>query len=177
MEALKSDPEAAARVCAVALHGAVASMAALTPVTPSLSARFAAAIGLDALTWEHADARWQPEKVVAPETLLARMDMAAVEAMVEQSRAESAPAEETPDYAVDVEAFSDEITFDDFAKVDLRIGVVEEASFVEGARSYSYGTAQAINVFAGVRSAYPVERPRRPPRRRRRPQARKSASA
>ena len=109
-------------------------MAALTPVTPSLSARFAAAIGLDALTWEHADARWQPEKVVAPETLLARMDMAAVEAMVEQSRAESAPAEETPDYAVDVEAFSDEITFDDFAKVDLRIGVVEEASFVEGAK-------------------------------------------
>ena len=80
------------------------------------------------------DARWQPDKVVAPETLLARMDMAAVEAMVEQSRAESAPAEETPDYAVDVEAFSGEITFDDFAKVDLRIGVVEEATFVEGAK-------------------------------------------
>ena len=155
---IKSDPEAAARVCAVALHGAVASMAALTPVTPSLSARFAAAIGLDALTWEHADARWQPEKVVAPETLLARMDMAAVEAMVEQSRAESAPAEETPDYAVDVEAFSDEITFDDFAKVDLRIGVVEEASFVEGAKKLLQLTVHCgkrINVFAGVRSAYP----------------------
>lgn len=155
---IKSDPEAAARVCAVALHGAVAAMAALTPVTPSLSKRFAAAIGVDELTWEHADATWRPEKVVAPDTLLARMEMSAVEAMVEQSKAESAPADPTPDYAVDVESFGDEISFDDFAKVDLRIGVVEEASFVEGAKKLlqlRVHCGKRINVFAGVRSAYP----------------------
>ena len=151
---IKEDPEEAARICAVALHGATALMTALTPITPALAGRYAAAMGLEKLEWEHADASWRPATITAPETLLDRLDDDAVNAMVEASK--SAPT--TPDHAIEVDEFAPEITFDDFAKVDLRVGVIEAASTVEKADKLLQLTVHCgkrINVFAGVRKAYP----------------------
>jgi len=133
-------------------------MAALAPVVPELAGRYGNALGLDKLGWEHADPTWQPSAVSAPKTLLQRIDVKAVEAMIESSKAEAEAAAPPPDYALDVEAFADEITFDDFAKVDLRVGVVEAAQHVEGADKLLQLTVHCgkrVNVFAGVRSAYP----------------------
>ncbi|MFT6629865.1 MAG: methionyl-tRNA synthetase, partial [Flavobacteriales bacterium] len=157
---IKESPEEAARVCAVVLHGATAVMTALSPAVPKVCGRYAAALGLDALTWEHAKAEWRPERVTAPETLLERIDADAVDAMVEAQR--EAFAAMTPvasrDDVVEVEDFSDEITFDQFSAVDLRIGVVESADFVEGANKLlqlRVHCGRSMNVFAGVRSSYP----------------------
>ena len=153
---IKDDPAEAQRLCSVVLHGATAVMAALVPVTPRLTARYAAALGESQLSWAHADPTWQPTSVGGPDTLLDRVDADAVAAIVEASKPTAEPAA-SPD-AIEVEAFEDEIEFPDFAKVDLRVGVVEAATFVEGASKLLQLTVHCgkrINVFAGVRSAYP----------------------
>lgn len=150
----KSDEARARQVCAAALHGTTAIMHALAPVTPKLVQRYAACLGLDGLTREHSAADWRPAKVVAPEEhLLTRVEAKDIEALVEAS-----VVDETPEYALDVSDFGDEISFDDFAKIDLRVGVVEAASTVEKADKLLQLTVHCgkrINVFAGVRSAYP----------------------
>ena len=70
--------------------------------------------------------------------------MKQVEALVEASKEEvkalSAPV--TGPLADD--PIQETITFDDFAKVDMRIALIENAEFVE-----------KRNVFSGIRSAYP----------------------
>jgi methionyl-tRNA synthetase len=150
---IREDEAEARRVCAVALHGATATLAALAPVTPHLAGRYAAALGVEKLSWEHADAGWRPERVTAPETLLDRVDAEHVNAMIEASRVTV-----QPDYALDVAEFEPTISFDDFAKIDLRVGVIEEARTVEGADKLLQLTVHCgkrINVFAGIRSAYP----------------------
>ena len=53
-----------------------------------------------------------------------------------------------------------EITIDDFAKLDLRVGEIKEASLVEGADKLlkvlvDIGEEKPRQVFAGIRSAYP----------------------
>jgi glutaminyl-tRNA synthetase len=54
----------------------------------------------------------------------------------------------------------DVVEFDDFAKLDFRVGVVREATLVEGADrllclQVDIGEAKSRQVFAGVRPAYP----------------------
>ncbi len=154
---IATDPDEAQRICTVALHGAVVLMAALTPIVPRTAGRFAAALGLERLTWEHADG-WLPEHVDAPETLIERIRPEQVEAIVEATRGESAEAADAArDDVVVVEDFADTIAFEDFAKVDLRVGVVEEAAEVEGASKLLrlvVHCGRRITVFAGVRKAY-----------------------
>ncbi|VTN10354.1 Methionine--tRNA ligase [Raoultella terrigena] len=51
------------------------------------------------------------------------------------------------------------ITFDDFAKVDMRIALIENAEFVDGSDKLLRLTldigGEKRNVFSGIRSAYP----------------------
>lgn len=154
----KEDPERAHAICALGLHAATALMASLIPVTPSLCARFAEAIGVDELGWSHASADWRPEKVSAPARFLERVDPDKVTAMFEQSVEEAkALAAGSRDDVIAVDGFADEITFDDFAKLDLRVGVVDSAEFVKGAKKLleiKVNCGKPITVFAGVRSAY-----------------------
>ena len=58
------------------------------------------------------------------------------------------------------ESSLEEISIDDFAKVDLRVGIVREAGLVEGADKLimlkvDIGEEHWRQVFAGIRSAYP----------------------
>lgn len=57
----------------------------------------------------------------------------------------------------------DTITFDDFAKVDMRIALIENAEFVDGSDKLLRLTldlgGEKRNVFSGIRSAYPDPQP------------------
>ncbi len=60
----------------------------------------------------------------------------------------------------DFQPIGEEITIDDFSKVDLRVGVVRDAGQVEGARKLirlmvDLGEGRLRQIFAGIRSAYP----------------------
>jgi methionyl-tRNA synthetase len=61
------------------------------------------------------------------------------------------------DEVVEVAEFKPLVEFDDFAKIDLRVGVVEAAEFVQGADKLlrlQVHCGKSIQVFAGVRKAY-----------------------
>ncbi len=60
----------------------------------------------------------------------------------------------------DLEPIGDEIRFDDFLKIDLRVGIIRKASLVEGAKKLvrlmvDIGEGRLRQIFAGIRSAYP----------------------
>jgi len=62
--------------------------------------------------------------------------------------------------SIDSKTVENEITIDDFSKVDLRVGLVKEAGLVEGADKLirlmvDIGEDRCRRVFAGIRSAYP----------------------
>lgn len=160
--AIKDDPNKAAEVCAVALHGATALMVALSPVVPDVAERYAKAVGLEALEWKHASADWMPETITAPEQLIPRVEMKQVEAMIEASKEsgsleqEAAQAKEAQQLE-NLEPFKDEITFDDFSKLDIRVGVIEVAESVPKADKllrFEVNVGKTIQVFAGIKTAY-----------------------
>ncbi len=155
---IKTDPAAAQECCSAALHAATVLMTLLSPIVPDVAAKYADAIGVDVLGLEHTSPAWRPALVAAPDSIISRVQPAAVDAVIEASK--QAPTDDAVDdtSSADLEAIKPEISFDDFSKVDLRIGKVVSASEVEGARKLLQLTVdigREINVFAGIRQAYP----------------------
>ncbi len=65
------------------------------------------------------------------------------------------------DGRTDIEPIGEEITIDDFAKLDLRVAIIREAELVEGSEKLiklmvDLGEGRLRQIFAGIRSAYPV---------------------
>ncbi len=155
---IKEDPARAQEICTVGLYGAIALMTALTPVVPSLAGRFATAVGLASMPWSLTESFWVPATITAPKSLMVRMDPKVLEQIIEESKAENAPDLFEADDVTECDDFKPEITFDDFSKLDLRVGVIGAASLVKGADKLLQLTVHCgreLNVFAGIRSAYP----------------------
>jgi methionine--tRNA ligase beta chain len=60
----------------------------------------------------------------------------------------------------DFEPISEEITIQHFSKIDLRVGIIRQASLVEGAKKLiklmvDLGEGRSRQIFAGIRTAYP----------------------
>ena len=99
-----------------------------------------------------------------------RIEQKDVDAMIEESKEENAAAAETaneaqyadsPQPLID-EPLAEEITFDDFMKVDLRVARVVKAEHVEEANkllklTLSLGGDETRQVFAGIKKAYNPE--------------------
>lgn len=145
-------------ICTMGLNMFRVLMTWLKPVLPQLAARAEAFLNGE-LSW---DAIQQPllgHKVNAFKALYNRIEMKQVEALVEASKEEvkalSAPV--TGPLADD--PIQETITFDDFAKVDMRIALIENAEFVDGSDKLLRLTldlgGEKRNVFSGIRSAYP----------------------
>jgi methionyl-tRNA synthetase len=88
-----------------------------------------------------------------------RIDDKKLKAVLEEA-SKSHQAQKDEDKPAEIAPIGEEITIDDFAKVDLRVGVVKEAELVEGAKKLirlmvDIGEEQPRQVFAGIRSAYP----------------------
>ncbi len=88
-----------------------------------------------------------------------KLEQVSAEAEAEAARATAEAAGAAP-VRGDFEPIGEEIAIEDFAKLDLRVGVVREASLVEGADKLlrlmvDIGEERPRQVFAGIRSAYP----------------------
>ncbi len=89
--------------------------------------------------------------------LITRIEKELVDKMIEDSKVDTAPKAADP--------ISDEINFDDFAKLDFRIAKIIKAEHVEGADKLLQLTLDLgeptggvqKNVFAGIKSAYTPE--------------------
>jgi len=65
-----------------------------------------------------------------------------------------------PDKRDDLTPIDQEITIDDFSKIDMRVAIIREASLVEGSKKLirlmvDLGEGRLRQTFAGVRSTYP----------------------
>ncbi|ENA4996052.1 methionine--tRNA ligase [Escherichia albertii] len=133
-------------------------MTLLKPIVPELAKRAETFLNTQ-LKWAEIRKPLISHKVNPFKALYNRIDMKQVEALVEASKEEvkAAAAPVTGPLADD--PIQETITFDDFAKVDLRVALIENAEFVEGSDKLLRLTldlgGEKRNVFSGIRSAYP----------------------
>ena len=138
----------------------------LKPILPELAARAEGFLQVEPMQWADAASPLLDHEITKFKPLIQRVDPAAIEKLLEAA-AEDAKAFAQPEQPK-VEAsnpIADEIQFDDFAKIDLRIAKIVEADHVEGADNLlrlqldlgdETGGVQK-QVFAGIKSAYAPE--------------------
>jgi methionyl-tRNA synthetase len=154
-------------ICSLGVNMFRALLTYLTPVLPKLS-QDAEAFLNESLSWTAPIAFRGGEAINKFKPLLTRVEQDKVDAMVEASKealAAQQPAEAATESVADSELakepLADEINFDDFAKVDLRVALIAKAEHVEGANKLLRLTldlgGETRNVFSGIKSAYQPE--------------------
>ena len=156
-------------ICSMGIHLFRILMTWLKPVLPALSER-AEAFLQSTLTWESIAEPLLSHRVAPFKALYQRIEMAKVEALIEASKQDAdaaAPAPKTAKKAdkkpaapvVTEETASGPITIDDFAKVDMRVALIEVAELVEGSdkllRLMLDVGGEKRQIFSGIRAAYP----------------------
>ena len=142
----------------------------LKPVLPKLVQQAEEFLNIDELTWSDLDSPLLNHKIKAFTPLLTRIETESIDKMIEDSKEDLNSAENstensaaaTPEAAQsEVEAIADEISFDDFSKIDLRVATIVNATHVDGADKLLQLTLDiggaTRNVFAGIKSAYDPE--------------------
>ncbi|GAA5187807.1 methionine--tRNA ligase [Ferrimonas gelatinilytica] len=155
-------------VCSMGLHLFKILMTYLKPVLPEMSANVEQFLNTE-LTWASIDTVLTGHRINKFKALIQRIEPAKIEAIVEQTKAEVAAEKAASAPAVTLEKndelekepIADTISFDDFAKVDLRVARIAKAEHVEGAKKLLQLTldlgGETRNVFAGIKSAYQPE--------------------
>ena len=155
-------------VCSMGIHMFRVLAVYLSPVLPEL-AKAAQTFLNDEFTWESAQTTLTGHEINKFKAMLQRVDTDKVEKMVEASKENLAPKTvTTPEKAKKAakkpesdDAIAETISFDEFAKVDLRIAKIISAEHVEGAdkllRLQLDIGSETKQVFAGIKSAYTPE--------------------
>ncbi len=153
-------------ICSVGINLFRVLITYLKPVMPELAKRTEAFLN-ETLTWESIEAPLTDHEITKFKALFSRIDSKHVEAMVEASK-EDAAAEIAAKEAAAVpagplveEPIADEIEFDDFAKVDMRIAKIiscEEVPKANKLLKFQLDIGgETRQVFSGIKSAYKPE--------------------
>ncbi len=148
-------------VCSVGINLFRVLMAYLKPVMPLLAERAEAFLG-ETLSWDGVAQPLLNHQLTPFKALFSRIEPAKVEAMVEASKEDLAkePAPKVTGPLAD-DPISETITYDDFAKIDLRVALIVKAEAVPEAEKLlklqlDIG-GETRQVFAGIKSAYNPE--------------------
>ena len=156
-------------ICSAGINLFRLLMIYLKPVLPAMSVKAEAFLNVAPLTWEDSCSILADHEVNKFKPLMTRVETDKVAAMIEASKevlaqmAQQKPAEAVAENEwLAKEPIAEEIKFDDFAKVDLRIARIVNAEYVEGAGkllrlTLDIGEAETRNIFAGIKSAYAPE--------------------
>ena len=169
---VKEDPEQARSVLTDVLNLFRQMAIWLQPILPGYALEAAALLGEGVWVWKDAEGVLENRGLQPYVHLMQRVDPARVTAMLEEAKPKEVHVE-TPQETADVaesgsaveeiayEPLCPEITIDDFARLDLRVGRVLEAEEVPEARKLlrlkvdlGFETRQ---IFAGIKSAYRAE--------------------
>lgn len=152
-------------VCTIALNLFRQIVTYLAPVLPRIAEQTGELLGAPIRLWDETKTPLVGARVGRFQHMMKRVEEKQVQAMIEDSKTEAAPA--TPAYADSAEALekeplAEECTIDDFVKVDMRVARVVEAEAVPEADkllrlTLSLGGDVRRNVFAGIKSAYKPE--------------------
>lgn len=151
-------------ICSVGINLFRQLMVYLAPVVPAMAEQTRAFLNLDSLDWESRHNVLVNHGVEKFKPLMTRVERDKINAMIEASKedlVEEQKLKEVPKGPLVEEPIADEINFDDFAKVDLRIARIVKAQYVEGANKLLQLTldigGETRNVFSGIRSSYSPE--------------------
>ncbi|MTC49635.1 methionine--tRNA ligase [Providencia alcalifaciens] len=144
-------------ICSMGINLFRVLMTYLKPILPSLTKRVEEFLKVE-LTWDAINTPLLNHDVAPFKALFNRIELAKAEAMVEASKQSAQPAKQLTGPLAD-DPIQETITFDDFAKIDLRIALIKQAEFVEGSDKLlklqlDIGR-ETRQVFSGIRSAYP----------------------
>ncbi len=146
-------------ICTMGINLFRVLMTWLKPVLPSLSERAEAFLN-QPLSWDEIEQPLLNHTLSPFKALYNRIEMDKVNALVATSKEDAAAANKpalTGPLADD--PIQETITFDDFAKVDMRIALIQNATFVDGSDKLLKLTldlgGETRQVFSGIRSAYP----------------------
>jgi len=129
-------------------------------VLPFTAERTGAFLGLDVSDWRTIDLPMLDVSISAFQPLLTRVDPLKVNLVIEDSKEslQSSVSEADADSNAPIEALADEITIDEFSKVDLRIARIIAAESIPEANKLLKLTldigSETRTVFAGIKSAY-----------------------
>ncbi len=148
-------------VCSVGINLFRVLMAYLKPVMPLLAER-AEAFLAETLSWDGIEMPLVDHTVAPFKALFSRIEPAKIEAMIEASK-EDLAKEQAPKVTGPLadDPISETITYDDFAKIDLRVALIKKAEAVPEAEKLlklqlDIG-GETRQVFAGIKSAYNPE--------------------
>jgi len=162
---VKDDPARAADICTAGVNMFYRLVTMLRPVLPDLAARVGGILGEEAPSWDQVSARLEDRDLGEFGNLVERVSMDMVQAMVEEARGEFGGTDTS---TVQVKArenaedLAPTISYDDFMKLDIRVGVVVEAEGVEGADKLlrlqiDLGELGRRQVFAGIKKSHAPE--------------------
>jgi methionyl-tRNA synthetase len=151
-------------VCSVGLNLFRVLITYLQPVLPAMATEVESFLNIPALRWDAIATPLTDHTINTFKPLMTRVEQEKVDAMLEDSKdtlgsAATAPAAASGPLLANPIAAT--ISFEDFAKLDLRIARISKAAHVEGADKLLQLTldigGETRNVFAGIRSAYAPE--------------------
>ncbi|MDH5517374.1 MAG: methionine--tRNA ligase [Gammaproteobacteria bacterium] len=136
-------------------------VAYLKPVMPALAEGSEAFLNCDAINWSDISKPLLSHEISQFKPLMTRIEKEKIDAIIEASRQNLSTQAAAISGPLADDPISDEIEFDDFAKVDLRIARIIKAEHVKGADKLLQLTLDlggaTRNVFAGIKSAYAPE--------------------
>jgi len=151
-------------VCSVGLNLFRVLMTYLQPVLPAMAAEVETFLNIPAMTWNAIEEPLTGHSINRFKPLMTRVEEEKIDAMLEDSKdslGNTQAATETASTALQGEPIAETISFEDFAKLDLRIARITRAAHVEGADKLLQLTldigGESRNVFAGIKSAYTPE--------------------
>ncbi len=174
---LKKQADQATRlqdVCTVSLNVFRQLVIYLAPILPDVARKTGELFGEDLVgpgSWEKSKTPLTARKIAKFQHMMQRVDPARVQNMIAES-CEEVPEIKLPGAAapncqdsgdvLKADPISEQISFEDFAKIDLRVARIIEASQVKGADKLvqlklSLGGEETRQVFAGIKSAYTPE--------------------
>lgn len=156
-------------VCTIALNLFRQLAVYLAPVLPSMAKACGELLGDEIVSWDQSQTPRLGSGVNKFTRMMDRVQIEDLEKMMEESKAEAAaeaddtgpppPQFHDSDQALQDEPIADEITIDDFMKVDLRVARVLAAEQVPEANkllklTLGLGGDEQRQVFAGIKAAY-----------------------
>jgi len=146
-------------------------MTYLKPVLPMMAEASEAFLNIKTLNWSDAATPLTHHAINKFKPLMTRVEQEKIDAMLEASKedlkteakktSKAKNPTEPNKVSTKIDPIADEIQFEDFAKIDLRIAKIIKAEHVEGADKLLQLTLDigegTRNVFAGIKSAYQPE--------------------
>ncbi|HOT72097.1 MAG TPA: methionine--tRNA ligase [Anaerohalosphaeraceae bacterium] len=160
---LRAEPEATRTNLTAALNAVKVLTIYLKPVLPAFAEKIETFLNIPPLTFADAEQPLEDRPICEYIRLAERVEKGKVDAMIEESKQQDAPAAPAaaPAEPQLEEPLAPECTIEDFARIDLRIARISRAERVEGADKLlalelDLGALKK-HVFAGIAKAYKPE--------------------